>query len=58
MYVSIFRIIHSFKPTLTSKHSYTLTDADRVVTLSSIPNVANRDLVELEENLDAPLITF
>lgn len=55
-YVSIF-LSHSLIQTH-SKHSHTPTDADRVVSLTSIPNVTNRDHVELEGNLDAPLITF
>ncbi len=47
-----------FKPTVTSKHSHTLTAADRVMVLTATPNIANREHVKREEDLDALLLTF
>ncbi len=47
-----------FKPTVTSKHSHTLAAADRVMVLTATPNIADREHMKREEDLDALLLTF
>jgi len=52
--IFLHTVCESFKSSLTSKHSHTLTDVDKVVALAVTPNVSNRDHEDLEENLDVP----
>lgn len=60
-YMCVFAYVcvcESFKPAVTSKYSHTLTAAHKVTALSATPNIADREHVKREENLDALPITF
>ncbi len=56
--VCVGGVCELFKPTVTSKQSHTLTAADRVMVLTATPNIAYRQHVKHEDDLDALLLTF